>query len=315
MAIKTTGQFTKNMKNTYKAVLAAAAALGLASAMSLKASSGYDLIAGFTTGSGSDVMLDIGPVTAYPGATGLSNGETWNLGATNAFTSESFNFSGSSWGIIGDADSANDGASPQTLWVTTSGSTPPSLLNNNQFGQADTGISEIEDNVFGNNSQGNYESSQGQIVTVAFGNANSWNTETLSGTLDNDFINAYANPNASGAATATLWQVPTGGTPTALGKFTLNSSGLLTFSTNLVSSAPAPQIQYKLTTRNSNTTTVYFTTVSGHIYTLYYTNSTGLLAPVSKWPTNTTTISGNGSVESLTDTTATPNRFYTVGVH
>ena len=221
-----------NMKKITKAILMAA--LGLALVPSVKASSGYDLIAGFTTGSGSDNLLDIGPVVGYPGATALYDGEQWNLTTDFGAGFTSVYANGASWGVIGDADSANDGASPQTLWVTTSGPTPPGLPSNGSFGQADSGISAIEDNVFGNNAQGNYESSQGQTATVAFNNQNSWNAQTMSGTLDNQFVNAYGNPNVSGDTADTLWQIATGGAPVDLGSFTLstdtqNGDAILTF--------------------------------------------------------------------------------------
>ena len=97
--------------------------------------------------------------------------------------------------------------------------------------QADNAINSIEINVFGNGTTG-YQSSKGQTVTVAANNQNSWNEQTISGTLGSQFVNAYGNPN-TGLTYDTLWQVPEGGTPTALGDFWLTTAedgdAILTF--------------------------------------------------------------------------------------
>jgi hypothetical protein len=227
-----------NMKKTSKAILMAA--LGLALVPSVKASSGFDLVAGFTTGTGSDNLLDVGPVSssAYQGATGLYNGETWDL--TTDFGS-SFTGSlaaGTAWGVIGDAG-YNDGASTQTLWATTPGNVPPPITSDTSFAQADGGISAIESQDFGGGAIG-YESNSGQTTTVAAGSENSWNQQTLSGSLASQFINSYNNPNVSGDTSDTLWQVAEGSAPVDLGNFSLSTAGngdaILTFNV-----APVPE--------------------------------------------------------------------------
>lgn len=302
MAIKTTCNLYK-MKNTYKTILALA--LGLTGAMTLKASSDYDVLLGFTQGGGNsggaDFIVDIGPaINSY--TTGFYNGETWSLGS--ALSAENFNLSSVSWGAVGDVNDSSDGAATQTLWVTTPGSTPPSIPDDGRFAQADSGITTIEDDLFGG------LSSENQSTTVAANNPDSWNQETVSGGLGSDFANGYANPNVAGETSATLWQVPEGGTPTAIGTLSLNSSGVVTF--GAISSVPVPKITN--VTRNGATTTIYFTTVgSTHSYTLYYTNSAGLLAPVGAWTKGNST-PGNNGTNSLTDTVSSPNRFYTIGV-
>jgi hypothetical protein len=210
------------MKKLSKAVLMAA--LGLALVPTVKASSGYDLIAGFTTGSGSDFLIDLGPSVGfgYPGGTPLFDGETWNL------SSDISSLSTIQWGVIGDAI-GSDGQSPQTLWVTTPGVPATPLPNSDsRFAQVDNPISTIEENDFGGGTP-NYVSNQGQMTTVAVGNQNSWDQQTIAGTLSTQFINSYGNPNVTGETSDTLWQVPEGGTPTEVGSFTLDSTGTLTF--------------------------------------------------------------------------------------
>jgi hypothetical protein len=302
------------MKNTFKAVFGVA--LALASALTLKAgglpTSGYDLILGFTQqGNNSpnktDFMIDIGPAVNVPqySETGFTNGQSWNL--NTYLTGQNFSLTAVNWGAIGDAG-GSDGASPQTLWVTTTGTTPPTISGDTQMGLVNNGIGTIEEQDFGGGAPG-YQTVKGQTNLIAASASTSWSQETTSESNPNNFFDSYANPNVTGETTATLWQVPEGGTPTALGTFTLNSSGIVTFSATV--SVPV----IKSVVRSGTTTTVYFTTVSGHTYTLYYTNSTGLLAPISKWPTNTVTSAGTGGTNSLTDTSSTPNRFYKVGVN
>ena len=205
------------------------AALGLAFVPAVKASSGYDLVVGFTQSGGNtgglDYMLDIGPVVGYPGSTPLFNGEQWNLGG--ALAAENFNLNSVQWGVIGDAISA-DGANPQTLWVTSSGGTPPTLSNDSRFSSVDTSINGIQQGDFGGGAPG-YVSFQGQSTTVAASSQNSWASQTISGTLATQFVNSYGNPNVTGLTSDTLWQVAEGGAPIDFGTFSLNGNGVLTF--------------------------------------------------------------------------------------
>jgi hypothetical protein len=296
------------MKNKYTAVLAAI--LCASGAMTLKASSGYDLIIGFTKGSGNDYMLDIGPSVGfpYPGGTPIFNGETWDV--SSSLSGQGISPSSLFFGVIGDAI-GSDGQSPQTLWVTTSGGTPPSLPNSDaRFAQVDNPISTMEQQDFGGGIP-NYVSSQGQSCSVASGGQNSWDQQTIASPLGTSFVQSYANPNVTNSAPATLWQVPEGGTPVKVGYFTLSTSGIVTFSTSLVSTPPTPKIVN--VTRQGNTSTIYFTTASSFTYSLYFTNN--LAGPISSWPVSPTTVTGNGLTNSLTDTTTTTNRFYVIGVH
>lgn len=218
------------MKKISKAILLAA--LGLALVPTVKASSTFDLLLGFTqnggNSGGSDLIIDLGPAGPYYfGQSGLSNGETWDL--SSLLSSENFNLSSVQWGVIGDA-SYGDGQNPQTLWVTTSGMTAHAIPSDAFFNNVDTGITSIESSEFGG--LGN----AGQSATVSASNQNSWSQQTINGTLGLQFVNAYGNPNVTGETSDTLWQVNEGGSITDLGNFSLNSSGVLTFTT-----APVPE--------------------------------------------------------------------------
>ena len=64
--------------------------------------------------------------------------------------------------------------------------------------------------------------------------------------------------------------------------------------------------------RTSNTTnTITFTTGSIGTYTLRGTNSAGLSTARTNWPA-ISSVSGNGSSQSLSDVTAAGNKFYVI---
>ena len=96
-----------------------------------------------------------------------------------------------------------------------------------------------------------------------------------------------------------------------LGYFQLNTNGTMSF-TRASAAPPAPVISI---TRSGSTSTIKFSSTSGATYTLYYTNSTGLEAPTSTWPSLPTTIVGDGITESFTNTSTDPSQFYRVGAH
>lgn len=98
-----------------------------------------------------------------------------------------------------------------------------------------------------------------------------------------------------------------------VGYFTLNTDGTMTFTR--ASSLPAAPV-ITAVTRTNTTTYVSFSTVSGSFsYRLYFTNSTGLTAPIANWPnTGIYYVTGDGSNKTLTNSTTDGNRFYRVGV-
>jgi hypothetical protein len=108
----------------------------------------------------------------------------------------------------------------------------------------------------------------------------------------------------------------TSGAAYYVGYFQLSPSGTMSFTRATVSTnpivVPPPVLSI---TRTGNSSTISFATTNGATYTLYFTNSAGLTAPVSAWPTVSGTLSGNGSTESFTDTTTDTTRFYQVSGH
>ncbi len=108
------------------------------------------------------------------------------------------------------------------------------------------------------------------------------------------------------------WIVP-GGTvvshppSTYLGYFQLSTSGALTFTAASIGSVTTPVITG--ITRVGTLSTVNFTTGSSGTYTLRATST--LTTPKASW-TVLGSVSGNNSVQSLTETTTTTPRFYMI---
>ncbi len=214
------------MNKTFKACFLVA--VSLSSVASVKAESYGDLIVGFTTQSGNDHLLDLGPVTS------LVNGQTWNLASQLTGVS----LTTVNWGVVGDAGAADsflpNFSGVNTYWLTTSGQAP-AAANKAQFNAADTGINSILQNFPG----GIYNTGSGDTLTIVNTDPNSWNGQTISGTPASAFVNAIVNPNVVGQATASFWQVQADGSnPVLSGNFTLSTSGVLTYSKVSVVTAP-----------------------------------------------------------------------------
>lgn len=98
-----------------------------------------------------------------------------------------------------------------------------------------------------------------------------------------------------------------------LGYFEFNTNGVLTYTAGPSSTVmTAPTITSIV--RDGATNIISFTTSASFHYDLSFTNSDGLLAPVSLWPVVGAPIPGTGSVESLTNVSTTPDLFYRIQV-
>ena len=105
---------------------------------------------------------------------------------------------------------------------------------------------------------------------------------------------------------------PTTGEPDAqfLGYFELSTNGMMTYTAYPSATVDTPVI-LSFTRIGNKTNTVTFTTGSTGTYTLRGTNSTGLLTPRINWPA-ISSVSGNGSSQSLSDVTTDSNKFYVI---
>jgi hypothetical protein len=249
-----------------------------------------DLLIGFTTQSGNDVIYDLGAESS------LVNGQTWNL----ASLLTGYNLNNVNWGIIGDNKSIS--GEPWTAWTTTDGTIlPPHVPNSATLGALDTATKSIFQNFTA--------AGAGQSISIAATDDNSWNQQTINGGGPNQYVNAYGNPNVVGPTTDGFYSVlDNNSAPVLAGSFTLGTNGVVTFN---LPQPPKPRIVS--ITRSSGTSTIYFTTTNGPTYTLYYTNVAGLTTSVTNWPSSPTTLVGNGLTNHLSDTTTDANRFYRIG--
>lgn len=102
----------------------------------------------------------------------------------------------------------------------------------------------------------------------------------------------------------------TSGSTYYIGYFQLNVNGTMTFTRAAATTTPpAPNLSIS---RSGNVSTISFTSANSATYTLYFTNSTGLLTPVASWPSKPATITGDGLVKSFSDTTTDSDRVYRV---
>lgn len=100
-----------------------------------------------------------------------------------------------------------------------------------------------------------------------------------------------------------------------VGYFELSPDGTLSFTrASAGTQTNSPPTPPELTlARAGSTTTISLATTNGATYTLYHTNSAGLTAPISTWATLPGTLTGDGTIESFTDSSTDADRVYRVG--
>jgi PKD repeat protein len=207
------------MKRHFKAV--ALVSLILAGVAVAKADSYGDLIVGFTTLSGNDIIYDIGSLAS------LTTNETWNAGTLGISAGSSSSYQ---WGVIGSADIGDlppDADNSVALVFSTLGTGTPGRLNGESaFNSIDSSISSLVNTLPGGIN--GFQSGWGALV--ADSNPNSWGTQTVDGALSTDYHIAYLNPNVTGQASAYLYTVTANNSaPVLAGAFRLSTSGTLTF--------------------------------------------------------------------------------------
>jgi hypothetical protein len=207
----------ENMKNTIKATLVALAVVGVTSGA--RAAYSGDLLVGFTTTTGNDLVYDLGLFTS------LTDGETWNMTAPIASTSNSGLLSSSvQWGVIGTKNTGG----VRSSWATKVGSAPPAIPNTTTFNNIDLDTTSMAGSlgVTTTSSPGTFASEDSSSATP-----NSWNQQTISSPSAGSYHKVNVNPNTTGSSTVSFYQTISGGTASSLvGTFNFDtSSGILTF--------------------------------------------------------------------------------------
>jgi len=203
----------------YKAALLAALGLAGVSVAQAQTYTSGDLLVGFTTGSGTDLIYDLGS------ASSLTSGETFS-GLSTLLAADFSSESSLTWGVIGNGPNSG-AAGTRTFWTTTAvGVTPGTVQGNSKFGALNSDMGALAENFSG-------ATAAGDSATVASTVSTSWNEITTpNATLGTSYINEYENPNVTGETSDTLSvgvDSTAGITPTALGSFTLGPDDTFTF--------------------------------------------------------------------------------------
>ena len=257
------------MKNLCKA--ASLAVLGLVSVSGAQAATypAGDLIIGFTTGSGTDLMFDLGPES------GLADGETWPA-LTTLLSGAGYDLTAVQWGVIGNL--ANSGT-PRTAFTSVAvGTTPATVTGNTQFGQLNSSAKALY-GWFGS-------AGAGSSGTVAAGDSsqNSWYEQMVSTPLTSSYGAVYENPLVTGQAVASLWSVLNDGvTTTLVGQFTLGTNGVVT---------------YNVASSTASTTNVLTSSLNpaNFGFNLIFTSTVSVVAPGTGTPTGSVTFKDGGTV-------------------
>jgi hypothetical protein len=246
-----------------------------------------DLIIGFTDLISNDKVYDLGS------AVSITNGQQWNLSTLLT----GYNLNNVSWGVVGTATIGTS----RTAWVTTDGSLPTTIPSLSRWSSVNNAVSSVY-SIFP-------VAGAGQSASSNPTDDNSWNQQTIYGGLGTQYHNVYQDPNRVGPVCASFFRVVSPSLPPVLlGEFCLAANGVLTF-TAASSAPPAPALSIS---RDGSVSMISFLGSNTVTYTLAYTNSSGLTAPVSTWPTKPGAILGNSSTTNFTDTTTASDRFYRV---
>jgi len=314
-----------------------------------------DLLLGFRKTGGSqayEVVVNIGQATTY---TGLAAGSSLSVPnfTLSQLTPDSFSdLNNLNWSVFGYALTNKSIQLPgyvnYTLWLTVpranpsvQGPTPNrldyisqanvaveinSIGSNARYlssvsaaGQDNTAKFVRESTAYPDNILTKFISSSSDATASTFQDTWYQNVEittpaSFSGSVISDFYEIRPTVDALGNPVTDPHTGQTSGPAYYLGYFQFNSNGTMTF-TRASATRPPPPPPVLTISRSSTTSTIYFGTTNGATYKLYFTNASGLGTPVSNWPSSPTTLTGNGSTQSLTDTTTDPIRFYKVGAH
>jgi hypothetical protein len=285
-----------------------------------------DLVLTFRkSGGASDLVVNIGKATNYNALASGSHVTISNLLASHlatAFTDVNDLF----WAVGGANRPGGNPSFPiQTLWVTaprldpTTPATP--WLRKGQFDQGSTagqvdGVG-VNAATFSSNTASNANNTATAVIIPA-NNPDYGLTATIG---DGDYVAAFQgnvqnptapdfNSDAANVSRSDLYELLPGDNSPGryLGYFELTPTGTLTFNTG----APLPpRPTISAISRSGNVTTVSFQTVSGATYRLRATAAAGLTSPLSSWPIGAS-LTGNGSVLSLSDTNLAPTRYFAV---
>jgi hypothetical protein len=171
---------------------------------------------------------------------------------------------------------------------------------------SDTAVSEPDDTTSPNYSTGQ---SYAGVIGTTYAQPDTFNGDWLG---DPELTTPSLFTTGGTVVRSDFYQIPSQGNGSVkfLGYFELNTNGVMTYVAYPSVTLIAPVI--KSITRTNNISYVSFTTGATGTYTLRGTDTTGLLTIArTNWPA-ITSVSGNGSVNTLQDTTSAASKFYVI---
>lgn len=101
-----------------------------------------------------------------------------------------------------------------------------------------------------------------------------------------------------------------------VGYFQFSPDGTMSFTRASTNSVVTPPAEPVLSIgRDGTSTTISFGSTNGATYSLYYTNAAGLGAPLTSWSSLPSTVTGDGSIKSFSDTSTDADRVYRLSAH
>jgi hypothetical protein len=174
----------------------------------------------------------------------------------------------------------------------------------------------------------------GNVLTFFMGDPQNSSLGDLGGSVINYSIEQITPSPFAASSRADLYEVapapgfrpvtnyvdPVTGSTTSVyyvGYFDLSPAGVLTFNreADTAPPPPPPPAPTLSLTISGAANVISFGTTNGATYTLVYTNSSGLAAPLSTWPILGVPILGTGGPTNFVDSTANSDRFYGISTH
>ncbi len=297
-----------------------------------------------------EALVNLGQASTYFGAAIGTTFTVTNFSASQLTPGTFANLNNLSWSVFGYYTGSGLGASypssvASTLWVTGPRVSPAirsadatrltrgeqasvrspikSIFDNAVYVSGDAGASAYNTASFVRESIATYPLHllsvwMGSIVDPATGTLNdSWPEGNLEKTTPGSFTTAVRSDlyelrplfDAQGNAIVDP-HTGTSGLAWYIGYFEFRPDGTMTFTREAASKAP-DQVTLSLA-RTDDVSTISFVSSNNVTYKLFFTNSAGLGASVSNWPSQPGTISGDGTTKSFQDTTTDAMRFYRV---
>ena len=305
------------MKHLSKIAMAAAAA-ALVSQAAEAAFTPNDLYLGFNeSGAQSDYIIDLGQATSAVGVGGSSVKDLSSLFSSNTFNSVfTSGADGVNMAVVG-GNNVFPGYDVYATQTRVGGAGTPAVGGSDltAANHSQSVLSLASATLTGNPwpTAGTSTADSTESFTAKVGP-----TQVSGNFFSRSGVNPFGTIDGSSVIYLDLWHATVASAYAYLGYFTLDLSGSaprLAFTPAVaVVSIPPPQPRLSIT-RTGNVSSISFLSSSSVTYKLFYTNSAGLITPVSSWPSLPGTIAGDGTTKTFQDTTTDPIRFYRVQAH